>query len=71
MATVVNHKIPHKGDERIFWDIHNWEPVCKHCHDSVVAKLEGGKVNGKDLILNNVSDDDGLPVSKAHPWNRG
>ena len=71
MATVTNHKKPHKGNEALFWDSNNWEPVCKPCHDSVVAKLEGGKINGKDFVINNVSDNEGLPVSGAHPWNKG
>ena len=71
MATVVNHKTPHKGDESIFWDKGNWESVCKQCHDSTVAKLENGKVDGKDMVINNVSDENGMPTSKSHPWNKG
>ena len=70
MSTVVNHKIPHKGDERLFWDILNWEPVCKQCHDSTVAKLENGKVDGKDFISNNQCDADGMPQSNKHPWSK-
>lgn len=33
-ATVVNHKIPHKGDQSLFWNRDNWEPLCKRHHDS-------------------------------------
>lgn len=32
-ATVVDHIIPHRGDQRLFWDQTNWEPLCKGCHD--------------------------------------
>ena len=32
-ATVVDHIIPHRGDQRLFWDEHNWQPLCKSCHD--------------------------------------
>ena len=32
-ATVVDHIIPHRGDKRLFWDEHNWQPLCKSCHD--------------------------------------
>ena len=32
-ATVVDHIIPHRGDQRLFWDQNNWEPLCKECHD--------------------------------------
>lgn len=32
-ATVVDHIIPHRGDQRLFWDRSNWQPLCKQCHD--------------------------------------
>ena len=32
-ATVVDHIIPHRGDQRLFWDETNWQPLCKDCHD--------------------------------------
>ena len=32
-ATVVDHIIPHRGDKRLFWDEHNWQALCKSCHD--------------------------------------
>ena len=32
-ATVVDHIIPHRGDQRLFWDEHNWQALCKSCHD--------------------------------------
>ena len=32
-ATVVDHIIPHRGDELLFWDESNWQPLCKRCHD--------------------------------------
>ena len=32
-ATVVDHIKPHRGDEKLFWDISNWQPLCKKCHD--------------------------------------
>ncbi|WP_339487895.1 HNH endonuclease [Pseudomonas sp. EL_65y_Pfl2_R95] len=33
-ANVVDHKIPHKGDQSLFWDQSNWQPMCAPCHDS-------------------------------------
>lgn len=33
-ATVVDHIIPHKGNNTLFWDSDNWQPLCKRCHDS-------------------------------------
>lgn len=33
-ATVVDHIIPHRGDETLFWDESNWQALCKKCHDT-------------------------------------
>ncbi len=32
-ATVVDHIVPHRGDQKLFWDESNWQPLCKDCHD--------------------------------------
>ena len=32
-ATVVDHVVPHRGDEQLFWDRSNWRALCKRCHD--------------------------------------
>ena len=32
-ATVVDYIIPHRGDQELFWDRSNWQPICKKCHD--------------------------------------
>ena len=32
-ATVVDHVIPHRGDQKLFWDRANWQPLCKKHHD--------------------------------------
>ena len=32
-ATVVDHIIPHRGDQKLFWDCGNWQPLCEHCHN--------------------------------------
>jgi 5-methylcytosine-specific restriction protein A len=39
-ATVVDHVVPHRGDERLFWDVTNWQPVCAPCHN---RKTGGGE----------------------------
>jgi 5-methylcytosine-specific restriction protein A len=36
-ATVVDHVVPHRGDQRLFWDPGNWAPSCKPCHDAKTA----------------------------------
>ena len=32
-ATVVDHIIPHRGDQEFYWDRSNWQPLCKKHHD--------------------------------------
>lgn len=38
LATEVDHRIPHHGDEGMFWDKANWQPVCKPCHSAKTAR---------------------------------
>ncbi|MEN3791836.1 HNH endonuclease [Fulvimarina sp. MAC3] len=59
-ATVVDHVVPHKGDEALFWDRSNWQTLCEHHHNSEKAKIE---IRGySDRI-----GDDGWPVDPSHP----
>ena len=32
-ATVVDHIVPHRGDDTLFWNEENWQALCKNCHD--------------------------------------
>ncbi|WP_242848734.1 HNH endonuclease [Syntrophomonas palmitatica] len=32
-AEVVDHIVPHRGDQTLFCDESNWQPLCKKCHD--------------------------------------
>lgn len=41
-ATVVDHIIPHKGDDRLFWDRSNWRAMCAPCHNRKTATMDGG-----------------------------
>ena len=59
-ATVVDHRIPHKGDEGLFWDESNWQSMCKPHHDSTKQAIEkGSTVNLIGL--------DGYPVATLGP----
>ena len=40
-AQVVDHIIPHKGDQGLFWDRGNWQALCKMHHDTDKAEIEG------------------------------
>ncbi len=33
-ATVVDHIIPHRGDQKLFWDENNWQGLCEHHHNT-------------------------------------
>lgn len=47
-AEVVNHKIPHRGNQELFWQRENWESLCKRHHDSDAQMAEkSGKVRTK------------------------
>lgn len=48
-ATVVDHIIPHRGDQDLFWDTTNWQSLCKPCHDKKTAREDGGFGNGAML----------------------
>lgn len=61
-ATVVDHKVPHRGNMKVFWDKSNWAGLCKHCHDSHKQRLEK---SGKQLGC----DKNGLPTDPNHHWN--
>jgi 5-methylcytosine-specific restriction protein A len=37
-ATVVDHVIPHHGDQALFWAEANWQGLCKRCHDAKTAR---------------------------------
>ena len=37
-ATIVDHVVPHRGDQKLFWDERNWQGLCKLCHDAKTAR---------------------------------
>lgn len=41
-ATVVDHIVPHKGNDELFWDRSNWQSLCKPCHDRKTATEDMG-----------------------------
>lgn len=42
-ATLVDHIIPHKGDDHLFWDQTNWQPLCTSCHSRKKQQQERGR----------------------------
>lgn len=43
---VADHKVPHRGDERLFWDPNNIQCLCKPCHDREKQRTEQGEIKG-------------------------
>jgi 5-methylcytosine-specific restriction protein A len=41
-ATVVDHIKPHRGDQRLFWDPENHQPLDAGCHGRKTATEDGG-----------------------------
>ena len=42
-ATVVDHRLAHKGDLDLFYDPHNLQSLCAPCHDRTKREMERGK----------------------------
>lgn len=45
-ALIVDHIIPHRGDQELFWDTGNWQSLCKWHHDSVKQAEEKAEGRG-------------------------
>lgn len=39
-ANVVDHKIPHEGDQKLFWSRSNWQSLCTPCHSGEKQRQE-------------------------------
>lgn len=63
-ATVVDHIKPHNGDQKLFWDQANWQPLCKFHHDSHKKRIENRGIKPG-------ADSSGMPIDANHPWYRG
>lgn len=55
-STLVDHIVPHKGDEALFWDRSNRQALCDWCHNKIKALIEAryaaGRCTISDLSLN-------------------
>lgn len=55
-AQVVDHRVPHHGDERLMWDQSNWQSLCASHHNSAKQRMErSGRVT-------RAIDPDGWPI---------
>lgn len=60
-ATVVDHVVPHRGDQRLFWDPANWSALCTNHHSSWKQQREKSGFSTRIRA-------DGLPVDAEHPF---
>lgn len=61
-ATLVDHIIPHRGNQELFWDENNWASSCKPCHDGMKQQQEkSGTIRG--------CHEDGTPLDPGHHWS--
>lgn len=63
-ASVVDHKEPHRGRARLFWNPSNLQSMAKRCHDRYKQSQEKGGAG-----FDGACDATGLPLSDSHPWN--
>lgn len=63
-GNVVDHKRPHRGDIRLFFDRSNLQTMTKACHDSFKQSEERG---GAGFLRG--CDEHGVPLSHAHHWH--
>lgn len=51
-AEMVDHKIAHKGDMRLFWDRSNWQPMTRACNSRKAVREEGAFGNVRPTFSN-------------------
>ena len=65
-ARVVDHKTPHKGNQRLFWDRSNWQSLCFNHHNSDAKRMEAGGKIKKPVGVDGWSVDDPVLVTELY-----
>ncbi len=60
LANEVDHIVPHRNNERLFYDPSNLQPLCRPCHSTKTAREDGGFGRAKH-IENEVADRERVP----------
>ena len=63
LADTVDHITPHRGDQQLFFDPGNWQPLCRSCHSMRKQQVER---SGFDAMPNA----DGSFSDARHPFNK-
>jgi len=71
-ADMVDHKIAHKGDMKLFWDRSNWQPMARGCNSRKGVLTEGafGNARSSRSYGSPGCHDDGTPRDPRHYWNK-
>ena len=46
LASVVDHIRPHRGDQQLFWERGNWQPMCASCHGRKIVQEQREALGG-------------------------
>jgi 5-methylcytosine-specific restriction protein A len=63
VARCVDHIVPHKGNERLFFDVSNWQALCFNCHNSHKQSTERRGYDSTPNVDGSFSD-------PRHPFNK-
>ncbi len=61
-GTIVDHVVPHRGDERLFLDPRNLQTLCSSHHSASKQREELAGFSA-------ACDVDGTPIDPRHPWH--
>jgi 5-methylcytosine-specific restriction enzyme A len=67
-AREVDHIIPHRGDQKLFWDRSNWQGICTSHHSAKSLREENAR-RGYRVVERHGCDSSGKPLG-SHWWNR-
>ncbi|MCH8851723.1 MAG: HNH endonuclease [Planctomycetes bacterium] len=60
-AECVDHIVPHRGDQALFWDTANWQALCLACHSKKTATEAAVLGRGRPRDRYNASAGDRVP----------
>lgn len=40
LGDTVDHRVPHRGDQKLFWDRSNWDTICRSHHSRDKQRAE-------------------------------
>lgn len=69
---MVDHLVPHKGDEKLFQASGNHIPLCAKCHNTVTGKFDykystGGSIEEKTSWMNTERQKNQFLLDKKFP----